>query len=152
MQQSARIFMIINKNQNQNVHGCQDEKYRNSCCYKTRHLVFATYCLSIQKYVTLSKQLIFQLQEFFGLVSWHPIAIDIRNSRSSNIFKTRIRSQNEKRLLFYNASSRIGQIVQARMHMNSSCLNEHIVRRSLVDGPNCACEQIVKQSFPTFSS
>ena len=73
---------------------------------------------------------------------WNNLSIDIRNSGSLNIFKSRIGAQNEKRPLFYNAGSRMGQILHARMRMNSSCLNEHLFRRSLVDSPNCTCGQI----------
>ena len=44
-----------------------------------------------------------------------------------------------KFLLYYYIGSRIGQILHARLRMNSSSLNEHLFLRNLVDSPNCLC-------------
>ncbi len=73
---------------------------------------------------------------------WNNLPLDIRNSQSLNIFKTRISAHNVKRPSLFYAGSRMGQILHTRLRMNSSSLNEHLFRRNLVDSPNCTCGHI----------
>ena len=70
------------------------------------------------------------------------LSIDTRNSRSLNIFKERIKTQNSKCPAHYYSGTRLGQLLHTRLRMNSSSLNEHLFIRNLVDSPNCACGQV----------
>ena len=77
---------------------------------------------------------------------WNRLSIDTRNSRSLNIFKERIKTQNSKCPAHYYSGTRLGQILHTRLRMNSSSLNEHLFIRNLVDSPNCACGQVESTS------
>jgi hypothetical protein len=73
---------------------------------------------------------------------WNRLSIDTRNSRSLNVFKERIKTQNSKCPAHYYSGTRLGRILYTRLRMNSSSLNEHLFIRNLVDSPNCACGQV----------
>ena len=77
---------------------------------------------------------------------WNRLSIDTRNSRSLNIFKERIKTQNSKCPAHYYSGTRLGQILHTRLRMNSSSLNEHLFIRNLVDSPYCACGQVESTS------
>jgi hypothetical protein len=77
---------------------------------------------------------------------WNRLPIDTRNSRSPNIFKERIKTQNSKCPAHYYSGTRLGQILHTILRMNSSSLNEHLFIRNLVDTPNCACGQVESTS------
>ena len=77
---------------------------------------------------------------------WNRLSIDTRNSRSLNIVKERIKTQNSKCPAHYYSGTRLGQILYTRLRMNSSSLNEHLFIRHLVDSPNCACGHVESTS------
>jgi hypothetical protein len=77
---------------------------------------------------------------------WNRLPIDTRNSRSLNIFKERIKTQNSKCPAHYYSDTRLGQILHTRLRMNSSSLNEHLFILNLVDSPNFACGQVKSTS------
>jgi hypothetical protein len=69
---------------------------------------------------------------------WNRLPIDTRNSRSLNIFKERIKTQNSKCPAYYYSGTRLGQILHTRLRMNT-CSFEiwwipqivHVVKSSL---------------------
>ena len=68
--------------------------------------------------------------------------VTTRDSRSLNIFKTRINISNDRtEPVYYNIGSKSGQVSHARLRMDSSTLNDHLYRRSLVASRNCICGQ-----------
>ena len=77
---------------------------------------------------------------------WNRLPIDTRNSRSLNIFKERIKTENSKCPPHYYSDTQLGQIWHTRLRINSSSLNEHLFIRNLVDSPNCACGKVESTS------
>ncbi len=78
---------------------------------------------------------------------WNELPSSTRNARSLNIFKLLIKVSNDNKLRqFYYTGSRLGQVLHARLRMNSSSLNEHLFRRGLVDSPDCVCGQLESNS------
>ena len=69
---------------------------------------------------------------------WNRLPTETQNSRSLNIFKERIQTENSKCPAYYYSGTRL----HTRLRMNSSSLNEHLFIRNLVDSPNCACGQV----------
>jgi hypothetical protein len=53
---------------------------------------------------------------------WNRLSIDTRNSRSLNIFKERIKTQNSKCPAHYYSGTRLSQFLHTRLRMNSSSL------------------------------
>ena len=47
---------------------------------------------------------------------------------------------NKKPHDYFNTGSRKGQILLARLRMETSNLNDHMVKRYLQDNPSCDCE------------
>jgi hypothetical protein len=77
---------------------------------------------------------------------WNRLSIDTRNSRSLNIFKERIKTQNSKCPAHYYSGTRLSQFLHTRLRMNSSSLNEHLFIQNLVDSSNCACGRVESTS------
>ena len=70
---------------------------------------------------------------------WNKLPDQTRNSTSLSIFKSRIKNPNNKCPNFYYTGTRMGQVLHARLRMNSSSLNEHLFKRNRVDSSNCSC-------------
>ena len=75
----------------------------------------------------------------FTVKLWNNLPLSIRQCESLTLFKKQIQSQNSKVPLYYYVGTRIGQILHARLRMNSSSLNSHLFLKNLVDSPNCIC-------------
>jgi hypothetical protein len=73
---------------------------------------------------------------------WNRLPTETQNSRSLNIFKERIQTENSKCPAYYYSGTRL----HTRLRMNSSSLNEHLFIRNLVDSPNWACGQVESTS------
>ena len=52
--------------------------------------------------------------------------------------------------MYYNIGSRSGQVLHARLRMDSSSLNEHLYRRGLVASPNCISSVDKEKQTATF--
>ena len=70
---------------------------------------------------------------------WNNLPLSLRNCQSLSLFKKHLQSQNSRIPMFYYVGSRIGQILHARLRMNSSSFNSHLFLKNLVDSPNCTC-------------
>ena len=55
------------------------------------------------------------------------------------VIQKQICKQNNKVPVYYYVGNRQGQILHARLRMNSSSLNSHLFIRNLVESPNCRC-------------
>lgn len=73
---------------------------------------------------------------------WNNLPLTLRKTESLSIFKKKLKNQNAKVPTYYYIGSRIGQILHARLRMNSSSLSEHIFLRNLVDSPNYLCRGV----------
>ena len=73
---------------------------------------------------------------------WNNLNPTSRNCESLNIFKEKIKSQNEKVPVHYYVGTRLGQILHTRLRMNCSSLKSHLFFRNLIDSPLCSCGEI----------
>ena len=72
---------------------------------------------------------------------WNKLPIAIRQSTTMNIFKSKLSKLNcpTKPPDYYNTGSRQGQIHHARLRMQTSDLNDHLVKRYISNDPSCEC-------------
>ena len=89
-----------------------------------------------------------QIQIFFIILFFFPSAIRAWNSLPEEIkqapsvasFKYRLNRNNQSPpLKYFNAGSRIGQILHSRLRMKCSSLNSHLYRRNIVESLSCTC-------------
>ena len=73
---------------------------------------------------------------------WNKLPTVVRNSTSLNIFKNCLNRGTVKSPDYFYTGTRMGQVLHARLRMNSSALNSHLFARNIVDSPNCTCGQI----------
>lgn len=71
--------------------------------------------------------------------AWNDLPEDIKQATSVASFKYRLNKDIKKPPRYYNAGTRIGQILQARMRMECSSLNSHLYRKNIVPTPSCQC-------------
>ena len=71
--------------------------------------------------------------------AWNSLPEDIKQATSVASFKYRLNKDIKKPPKYYNAGTRIGQILQARMRMECSSLNSHLYRKNIVSTPSCQC-------------
>ena len=72
---------------------------------------------------------------------WNNIPQNIRQGSSLNTFKHFLKCHNIKRPSYYDIGSRQGQVLHARLRMESSSLNSHLFTRNIAENPNCNCGQ-----------
>ncbi len=77
---------------------------------------------------------------------WDTLNLNIRKCESLSLFKKQISTQNSKIPAYYYIGHRFGQILHARLRMDSSSLNSHLFLRNLVDSPNCRCGDVETNS------
>ena len=77
----------------------------------------------------------------YSVKVWNTLPIDIRQSSSINSLKTKLIKMKSptKPPVYYNTGSRQGQIHHARLRMESSDLNYHLVKRYISENMTCAC-------------
>ena len=73
---------------------------------------------------------------------WNNLPLDVRKSTSLSIFKNKLVTRSKETPKYYYVGTRKGQILHARLRMNSSSLNEHLFLRNLVDSPKCTCGHV----------
>ncbi|MEW8544385.1 MAG: reverse transcriptase family protein [Candidatus Thiodiazotropha sp.] len=71
--------------------------------------------------------------------AWNTLPDDIKQATSVAAFKYRLNRDIKKPPKYYNAGTRIGQILHARMRMECSSLNSHLYRKNIVPSPSCQC-------------
>ena len=71
--------------------------------------------------------------------AWNDLPNDIKNAPSVGSFKYKINKNPRSPPKFYNAGTRKGQILQARLRMECSSLNSDLHRKNIVPSPFCRC-------------
>ena len=72
---------------------------------------------------------------------WNELSDNIKFSTSPAAFKTKLYIQRNRTKVpkYYNSGSRLGQILQARLRMECSNLNHHLVVRHIQTSEDCEC-------------
>ncbi|MEW8542639.1 MAG: reverse transcriptase family protein, partial [Candidatus Thiodiazotropha sp.] len=73
---------------------------------------------------------------------WNNLPLHVRQSDSVETFKKYLNSDLSPSPSFYNAGSRLGQVLHTRLRLECSSLNAHLYSRNLVDSPLCVCGEI----------
>ena len=73
-----------------------------------------------------------KLDKYPAIRAWNALPEDIKLAPSVASFKYRLNRDNKKPPRYFNAGTRIGQILQARMRMECSSLNSHLYRKNIV--------------------
>ena len=104
---------------------------------KRRHIAFATEAIF---------RLFMQIQIFFIILffpsairAWNSLPEEIKQTPSVASFKYRLNRNNQSPPKYFNAGSRVGQILHSRLRMECSSLNSHLYRRNIVESPFCTC-------------
>ena len=71
--------------------------------------------------------------------AWNDLPNDIKDAPSVGSFKYKINKNLKSPPKFYNAGTRKGQILQARLRMECSSLNSDLHRKNIVPNPFCRC-------------
>ena len=71
--------------------------------------------------------------------AWNDLSEDIKNSPSVAAFKYRLNRDTHPPPKYFNAGTRMGQILHARIRMECSALNSHLYRKNIVPSPSCSC-------------
>ena len=81
------------------------------------------------------------LNSFFpsSIRAWNDLPHDIRNAPSVASFKYKLNRNLNAPPKFYNAGSRKGQILHARLRLECSSLNSDLFRKHIVPSPSCQC-------------
>ena len=81
------------------------------------------------------------LNSFFpsSIRAWTDLPHDIRNAPSVASFKYKLNRNLNAPPKFYNAGSRKGQILHARLRLECSSLNSDLFRKHIVPSPSCQC-------------
>ena len=73
---------------------------------------------------------------------WNNLPLCVRQSESLPIFKSRLFANNTPWPSYYNAGSRVGQILHTRLRLDCSALNYDLNRRKLIDSKLCECGEV----------
>ena len=71
--------------------------------------------------------------------AWNNLPEEIRNANTVNSFKNNLQRNRLVPPKYFNAGSRLGQILHARLRMECSTLNAHLYRKNIVPSPSCTC-------------
>lgn len=71
--------------------------------------------------------------------AWNNLSDDIKNSTSVSSFKYHLNRNGITPPKYFNAGSRKGQILHARLRMECSSLNSHLYKKNIVLSPSCTC-------------
>ena len=70
--------------------------------------------------------------------AWNSLPQDIKDANTVTAFKYCLNRHRRLPPKYYNAGSRIGQILHARLRMGCSSLNSHLYSKNIVPSPSCA--------------
>ena len=74
--------------------------------------------------------------------AWNSLPQDIKDANTATAFKYCLNRHRRLPPKYYNAGSRIGQILHARLRMGCSSLNSHLYSKNIVPSPSCACGEL----------
>ena len=81
---------------------------------------------------------------------WNSLEIDIRHSKSINMFKQRIDKASEKAPLYFNFGNRHLNTLHTRLRYGCSILNADLYRINLVNSPSCSCSYPFENAYHYF--
>ena len=73
------------------------------------------------------------------ICAWNLLPNDIKQATSVASLKYRLNRNLKRPPEYYNAGTRIGQILHARLRMQCSSLNSDLYRKKIVSSPSCQC-------------
>ena len=71
--------------------------------------------------------------------AWNDLSDEIKSSPSVSSFKYRLNRNRQIPPKYFNAGSRMDQILHARLRMECSSLNSYLYRKNIVPSPSCSC-------------
>ena len=71
--------------------------------------------------------------------AWNSLPQDIKDANIVTAFKYCLNRHRRLPPKYYNAGSRTGQTLHARLRMGCSSLNSHLYSKNIVPNPSCAC-------------
>ena len=72
---------------------------------------------------------------------WNSLPLHVRRRGSISVFKKHLNSNLIPTPKFYNAGTRLGQILHTRFRLECSSLNSHLHARNLIESPVCSCRE-----------
>lgn len=81
------------------------------------------------------------LDSFFPstIRAWNSLPTETKEASSIAIFKSLLNRNIQPPPKYFNAGSRMGQILHARLRMGCSSLNSDLYRKNIVPSPSCRC-------------
>ena len=73
---------------------------------------------------------------------WNSLPLHVRQSDSILLFKKHLNSNLIPTPKFYNAGTRLGQILHTRLRLECSSLTSYLHARNLIESPLCSCGEI----------
>ena len=71
--------------------------------------------------------------------AWNDLPDNVKEASTVSSFKYRLNRDLRAPPKYFNAGSRIGQILQGRLRMECSSLNSDLFRKNIVPSPSCSC-------------
>ena len=71
--------------------------------------------------------------------AWNDLPDNVKEASTVSSFKYRLNRDLRAPPKYFNAGSRIGQILQGRLRMECSSLNSDLFRKNIVPNPSCSC-------------
>ena len=71
--------------------------------------------------------------------AWNDLPDNVKEASTVSSFKYRLNRDLRAPPKYFNAGSRIGQILQGRLRMECSSLNSDLFRKNTVPSPSCSC-------------
>ena len=81
---------------------------------------------------------------------WNDLDMEIRNSPSLSIFKSKLNSQVATKNELFEVGDRKVNILHARLRMECSSLNGHLYKNHIIDTPKCQCGDINEDNYHYF--
>ena len=84
------------------------------------------------------------MNRFFpsAIREWNNLPNEIEESTCTSVsaFKFQVNKNIPKPPNYFNVGSRLGQVLQARLHIECSALNADLYRKNIVNSPSCQCD------------
>ena len=75
----------------------------------------------------------------FTIIAWNGLSDDIKNAPTVTSFKYQLNKDRQTQSKYFQAGSRMGQVLHARLRMGCSSLNADLYRQNIVPSPSCSC-------------
>ena len=71
--------------------------------------------------------------------AWNALPEETKQSTTVLAFKNKLNTNLRRPPKYYNAGTRLGQVLHARLRMECSSLNSHLYHKNIIDSPSCTC-------------